>query len=145
MPSNCQILNDYSGYLINMAFEESNHLISCHLSKCEDTVWHNGYFTSDNGNIIKCSESECRIQNTIDISCSNHLGEIILMNKNGYYTPQFCNGNKAMDLTQKMSYYILNNIDAASTYPNIEKGNDTVIVLSDLYSVTQITTDAEGK
>jgi len=143
-PSTCQILYNYSGYLINMAFEDSNHLISCQISKCEDIVLNNGYFTSDDGTIIKCSEGECRIQSTIDISCSNHSGEVILMNKNGFYVPQFCNGSKAMDLTDKLSYYVLNNIDAASTYPNIEKGNDTIIVESYLYSITQITTGSDG-
>jgi len=139
-PSSCQFLRNYSGYLMDMLADESNHLISCNHSVCENVVKNNGYFTSDDGTVIKCLESECSVESNIEVSCNGHSGEVILKN----FEPKYCNGNKAMDFTDKSSHYILNNIAAASTYPNLENGNDTIIIQADRYSITQISTTEEG-
>ncbi len=117
-------------------------MISCDRSVCKDEVKYNGYFTSDDGTLIKCVESECNIEYIVDSSCNGHSGEVITMNNK----PKYCNGKVSMNLdTDKSGYFILNNIKAEFTYPNIEKGNDTIIIQSTRYSVTQITTTEEGK
>jgi len=58
---------------------------------------------------------------------------------------KYCNGVLYEDLSDTEKYYVLSSVDASATYPIIKNGKDTIIIKTDLYSVTQVTTSKDGK
>ncbi|ORX78488.1 hypothetical protein BCR32DRAFT_282235 [Anaeromyces robustus] len=110
-------------------------LIYCNSeSKCEVSDKNNGYFiNSFNYEVIKCHQSKCTLINT-NSYCSSYSNEVILNNNVLYY----CNGNNIISFSDDTMYYILDDINANSIYPVIESGTDTIIIMIDKYSVTQL-------
>jgi len=142
--SRCDIASSsYKGYFINSMDKKTNKLLYCtyYYNKCEDFIANNGYyFNSYSSDIIKCSNSKCKIFNN-GSSCDNHYNEVIIYNKN----PYFCNKDKPISFSEVEIYIELKNINANLNFPVIENGNDIILLKIDQYSVTQQITDLDGK
>eukprot|EP00833_Pecoramyces_ruminatium_P017292 jgi/Orpsp1_1/1191324/evm.model.d7180000084972.1 len=88
--------------------------------------------------------SSCKYNKLVYQTCINNNGKLINYEERLTSVPKYCNNISPENLTSTGKYYILTSIDASATYPEIKKGNDTIIIKADQYSVTQITTTKNG-
>jgi len=114
-------------------------LIYCDTESCEITTQSNGYFINSLFDINICKNSICQLVE-IKGQCSNHNYEVT--NYNGYN--YFCVNNAKYSFSKTNQYLEVSNIKASSIFPNIEYGNDKILVKIDEYSVTQYITDSNG-
>jgi len=142
-PTYCQVLANYDGYYINIESQMHNSLIYCTSSSCEIVSKDNGYFSNSSKELIKCSESVCLLEPQTYISCIKD-GEVIALIYNNNVNVYYCEGRTPTLLPNNDAHYILSNVVAKYTYPNIVSGKDTIILKANKYSVTQIVTDAKG-
>ena len=142
-PTFCQVLINYDGYYINIESINSNGLIYCTANSCDVVSENNGYFSNISNELIKCSESVCLLETLTYTSCIRS-GEVISIAYNKNVNVYYCNGKTPTLLPDNDTYYIVPNVIAKYTYPNLAVGKDTIILKANKYSVTQITTDDKG-
>jgi hypothetical protein len=142
-PTFCQVLINYDGYYINIESINSNGLIYCTANSCDVVSENNGYFSNISNELIKCSESVCLLETLTYTSCIRS-GEVISIAYNKNVNVYYCNGKTPTILPDNDTYYIVPNVIAKYTYPNLAVGKDTIILKANKYSVTQITTDDKG-
>ncbi|ORX84879.1 hypothetical protein BCR32DRAFT_266028 [Anaeromyces robustus] len=126
------------GYIVNSLAKESNKLLYCiDDNVCEDFEANYGFFVNNhNTDIIKCIDSQCEVIK--QTSCQNHKYEII---KEYSYSGYYCNKNdeeymESIDINNSL-YYVVEDIDASSIYPNINSGSDIILLKINKYSITQ--------
>lgn len=139
--------NNCNGYYINAGSSASNELIYCYNYSCEISREEYGYFVNEYqfrmteeyvG--IKCVDSTCTLFK-VGKSCYKHENGIVY---NNYGNFKYCNGHEElyMDGTR---YHPLSDVNAGSTfYPQVDSGNDIILVKTDQYSLKQYTTSYKG-
>jgi len=140
--SECSYITYKYGYYINAGSDASNELIYCYNNNCNLTKEDNGYYvnTYQVKNGIKCVESKCSLFK-VGISCYKHENSIVYKNSQFIY----CDGHNLENMSSSNKYYPLPDVNAVSTYyPQIDSGNNIILVTTDSYSLKQYITNEEG-
>jgi len=140
----CSILKNSKGYYLNLSSEVSNSLIYADDKGITVVTKDNGYFTNMHKDVIICKKSSCESTNIVSPTCISNDGKLVILYKSNTALIKYCYGALDYDLSDTDKYYVLSSVDASSTYPDIVNGKDTIIIKTDEYSVTQVTTSKNG-
>ncbi|ORX83234.1 hypothetical protein BCR32DRAFT_292133 [Anaeromyces robustus] len=139
----CKIIenNNYSGYFLNIfqeTKEDKNSLIYCNNGNCEIKNVDNGYYFNNYlYNDYLCYSGKCYE----NLEILNSKSKFIIKNESSVL---YNNDNNISKYIDGSYYYPQYNILSTSDFPYLKEGNDIILLHIKNYSVTQVTTDANG-
>lgn len=136
----CIIIKNPEGYFLNLEDSQTNNLLFCNNNSCEISTQTNGYFINKLNDVIQCHNSKCNNFKAKEYCDSDSYYQVILYKNSAYY----CNRNNKISFPSTEKYYEISNISAKSIYPEVQYGNDIILIKIDKYSITQYLTNNDG-